>query len=99
MNLAIKLPPATRSTDPNSSQEAERRITESGARMSQAESILALVRSRPGKTCVELTEWTDLDRYQVQRRLSDLCAAGRVRKGKRRKCTLKLTSAVTWWPA
>ena len=99
MNFAIKLPPATRSTDPISSREAERLITESGARLTQAEAILMLVCDRPGKTCVELTEWIDLDRYQVQRRLSDLCAAGRVRKGKRRKCTLKLTSAVTWWPS
>ena len=99
MNLAIRLPIATRRTDPSSSAEAESRVTNSGSRMSQAEAILELVKIRPGKTAVELTEWIDLDRYQVQRRLSDLCAAGRVRKGKRRKCTLKLTSAVTWWPS
>jgi len=99
VNLAIRLPIATRRTDPSSSAEAERRVTDSGSRMSQAEAILELVKSRPGKTAVELTEWIDLDRYQVQRRLSDLCASGAIRKGRRRKCSLKLTSAVTWWPA
>lgn len=98
MNLAIKLPPASRTTDHGTSKAAEKHVNETGHRLTQAESVLELVRKHPGKTAVELTEWIDLDRYQVQRRLSDLSQSGALRKGKARKCSIKLTAATTWWP-
>jgi len=98
MNLAIKLPPASRNNDPQTSKDAESRMDRSGQRRTQAESILRSVREHPGKTAVELTQWVELDRYQIQRRLSDMWQSGQIRKGRQRKCSIRLTKAVTWWP-
>lgn len=98
MNLAIKLPPASRNTDPQTSKESEAQMNSTGQRRTQAESILRIVSEHPGKTAVELTQWVDLDRYQIQRRLSDMWQSGEIRKGRQRKCSIRLTKAVTWWP-
>lgn len=91
-------PAASRKTDPDSSHIAERQITVSGVRGSQQREILELVKQYPGKTSLELTRYSKLDRYQIARRLSDLNATGFVFQGPIRRCAVGDRKSVTWFP-
>ena len=96
----MHFPPATHRNDPATSRAAERAITDSGARQTQAEQVLELVRQVSGLTSAELAAYSvTLDRWQVARRLPDLEANGLVRKGKVRRCTCTDKHSVTWWRA
>ena len=100
--------PVAHRRDPAPSHEAAEAITDSGARGRQAEQVLALVRALPGRTAGELASESrcaivggqrmPLDRVQVARRLSDLKAAGHVRIGDARLCSIANRRASTWWP-
>jgi hypothetical protein len=90
-------PPIARTTDPDSSRAAAEAITRSGERQRQTSEVLRLVREHPGRTSLELTRFTDLDRYQVARRLPELEQGLRIRKGEIRACTVGNRPAVTWW--
>ena len=92
-------PPATRATDPDTSRLAETEITSNGKRGAQCEKVLALVEQFPGHTSLELSRYTDLDRYQISRRLADLEDTDIVRKGDPRPCMIGKRQMVTWWPA
>lgn len=89
--------PVSRKYDPSSSHEAEREINRSGSRAVQQEIILSAVRNHPGHTSKELTEFCQLDRYQIARRLSDLESAGAVCKGRIRQCRIGGRNSVTWY--
>ena len=77
-------PPISRSTDPETSHQAERAITESGARESHAQQCLRALRERPGMTAGEVGEATGLGHVPAQRRLSDLFRIGDVTQGEPR---------------
>lgn len=94
--------PLARSTDPTTSHLAAERLTATGERDRQRAIVLALVLDHPGKTSLELGELsTELDRYQVARRLGDLANAGLLRKGSSRLSMVGPVKgrreAVTWW--
>lgn len=70
-------PPATRATDPGTSYAAEKKITESGARRTIAQRVLACLLDHPdGLTYGEVADITGLRPDQVWRRMSDLKRMG-----------------------
>ena len=88
-------PPQARATDPASSHGAARSVREIAAR--QARLTLELVEDYPASTSRELSHRsTELDRYQIARRLSDLERAGKVRTGPIRNCAYGRPSP-TWY--
>ena len=91
---------ASRTHDPATSHEAERRFTESGARATHCALVLAAVRAQPGSTGTELgaAVWpgdAKEGRYRALRRLNDLRRAGIVRQGSPRRSGGR--AMVTWW--
>lgn len=89
--------PIARDSDPESSHEAAREITQSGARMRQLEIVLNAVRERPGCTSLELSTRIRLDRYAVARRLPELESAGLIRRGEIRLCSVGERKGITWY--
>ena len=97
MQLDIKFPPAARNKDPMTSHLAEQEINATGLRMSQIQVVYFLVSHHPKRTASELTKYVSgLDRYQIQRRLSDACNLSLVKKGPKRICEVTCRLAVTW---
>lgn len=95
--------PVAHAHDPDTSAEAAQRHTDSGAREAHARLVLRMVRAKPGRTACEL--WAEATEFQrvvlvemqeIRRRLVDLEAAGRVRKGEARTCRAKGTRQVVW---
>ena len=72
--------PAARTTDPASSHVAAEQVHNSGAAARQRERVIDLVYMHPGKTSKELAALSDLDRYQIARRLPEAEKAGVVRR-------------------
>lgn len=89
--------PISRKTDPISSHEAARMITDSGIRGKQQREVLKLVIDNPGRTSRELSASSIYDRYVVARRLPELEDAGLVKKGDIKKCWYSDKNAVIWW--
>ena len=91
-------PPATRTTDPPPSHDAEARVTRTGRRQSHAERLRAYVVDHPGLTSRELGNGrlAGIDRYAAARRLADLQTLAMVRKGGERQVQGRMHS--TWWP-
>lgn len=81
-----------RRTDPASSHAAAAEMNASGAAKRQREAVVDLVFLHPGRTSKELAKLSDLDRYQIARRLPEAEKAGQVerREDGSRECT--------WWP-
>ena len=92
---AVEGPPASRASDPPTSREAEKEITKSGKRETQAQHCLRVVRSHPGLTAGELGLATGLGHIPAQRRLSDLKNVGAVRQGEARE--FHGHQQVTWY--
>ncbi len=69
-----------RTTDPDSSHHAARKMIDSGGLARQAGIVLAAVRRNPRRTSAELADHCELDRYQIARRLPELEAQGLVEK-------------------
>lgn len=90
--------PIARETDPETSHLAAEEVTTSGRRAVQQHAVLAAVMAQPGLTSRELAQAAGMDRYVVARRLPELEAAKRVRKGEARECRVSKRQAVTWWP-
>lgn len=61
-----------RTSDPDSSHHAARKMIDSGALGRHAAIVLAVVRRFPRLTSAELASRCELDRYQVARRLPEL---------------------------
>lgn len=89
--------PVSRSTDPETSAEAEQHINGSGQRATQQHRILSLVRRFPGMTSRELAARANMDRYIVGRRLSEL-APKWIRRSEKRVCGVSRLRALTWRP-
>ena len=90
-------PSASRREDPISSHLAEKEINQSGSRKSQQIIIYELVKQYPGSTSRELTQWCELDRYQIARRLADLKNMGLVEQGPIRNCRIGGRPSVIWF--
>jgi len=93
--------PIARRSDPETSKEAAREITQSGRREGQLLVVLTLVRKYPRKTSAELAAKADLqgipfDRYVLARRLPELEKAGLVTKLNSRKCSIGGREAHEW---
>jgi len=99
MSQQLLFAPASRSDDPSTSKDAEQRVTRSGARATQAEQVLALVKRYPGRTSAELAAFSGtLDRWQVARRLPDLERNQLAHRGEPKRCQVTKTGGVTWLP-
>lgn len=98
--------PIAHTADPATSHEAAEVLTRTGRRQRHADAVLNLVKLYPGRTAVELWQFAgdwDLtaelkEMQEVRRRLVDLEAAGKVRQGPARKCSVRGTRQVTWLP-
>ena len=90
--------PVARRTDPESSHAAAEHHTRSGKRGAQQDQTAEAVRQFPGCTSFELAMRTHLDRYMLARRASECEAAGRIRRGELRRCSVSGRTALTWWP-
>lgn len=86
--------------DPLTSVRAAREMTDSGAATTQAGWFLEAVRRQPGLTASELAQSSggQYDRYQANRRLSDLERRGEVRAGDSRRCETTGRLELTWYP-
>lgn len=73
--------PASRSTDPESSREAEQHMNDSGERDRQRQRVLEAVREHSGLTTKHLAQRTGMDRHMVARRMPELERQGLVRRG------------------
>jgi Fic family protein len=72
-------PQASHSDDPDTSKAAERHVTESGSRSAHANIVRhELLKEPTGLTAPEIAERTELEEYQVRRRLTDLRKTGLV---------------------
>ena len=89
--------PASRLSDPATSQEAEEHGNASGVRDGQARQIVEALRRHEGTTSAELARFADVDRYVSDRRLADLERLGLVAKGESRKCKVTRRNSITWF--
>jgi len=91
-------PPASKSSDPITSDMAEERFTRSGKRQGHCRLILDWMRFKQRDwTTAELATWiTELDRYAIARRMVDLERQGRIQRAGRRICLVKGTEAQAW---
>jgi len=74
-----RLPPRSRSADPESSKRAAADVERTGVMRGQRVLAQQLVESYPGSTSKELAAAGILDRYQLARRLPELVKLGLVR--------------------
>lgn len=92
----FNLPPRARATDPQTSHMAASDAIRSGRMAEQHATVLAAVRSQPGRTALEHDRSHGWDRI-AGRRLSELERYGLVRKGPVRRCEAGGRPSVTWW--
>lgn len=79
--MAFAAIPASRRDDPDSSMQAEERVTQSGIRSKQALTCLKILLDYDGRSSKVLAKCTNrLDRYQLARRLPELEKLGYVRR-------------------
>lgn len=91
--------PIARNSDPVTSHLAAQEITEEGIRQTQAEIVLETIRQYPGHTSFELSRLCSLDRYQTERRCSDLKDpknGALVKQCEKKICDISGRLAVTW---
>jgi hypothetical protein len=98
--------PASRTTDPETSHEAERLHTILGKRSVRCRQVLTLVALHPGSTTGEMSrqmvwKFPDLPIATAveapHKRVVDLEAKGLVRRGNPRKCKETGSERLTWW--
>ena len=96
-----QLRPAAKRADAQSSHIAERKITESGARITQTQRVAVGVRRFPGYTASELADKsTTMTEMQIRRRLSDSASpeVGLIKQGEMRESRITGRREVTWYP-
>jgi hypothetical protein len=89
--------PRTRSTDPDTSRQAELFMRSSGLMNEQQADVLRVVRFRPGETAREY-QATNAVEGMFHRRLIELLRKGLVRRGEVRTCRVGGRKAATWYP-
>ena len=89
--------PASRSNDPVTSRIAEAAINESGKRFSHQAIIAEYVKKNPGHTAAEIGEATGLGQIECSRRLSEIFDID-VTHGARRRCNVKGSMMMSWYP-
>ena len=97
MDKNLSETPIARPSDPISSHIAADDITRNGTRGEQQKLAAQAVKDNPGKTSLELSTVSNLDRYQLARRLPEIEGLY-VEKGPIRRCTKSGRPAVTWYP-
>ena len=105
-------PPASRSSDLESSHEAEHEINTTGRRDDSCMEVYFALCRFDGSTSRELSVLADMDRHEAAKRLSDLRARGDVKhckdgtceycdknceKAVMRKCDISKRLALVWW--
>jgi len=103
--IEFEFPPVSHTHDPSTSKEAEKKITKSGSRQTDAELVLAKVRLSPGKTAREIGKklWPeDKDKEErtgkARRRLSDLKNIGAVYRRTLTDQDGTKERESRWWP-
>ena len=92
-------PQASRTTDPDTSHQAEAEITATGTRQAQADYCYSFVEKHPGMTYRELAKLSGCeDRNMFSRRLNDLRSKHRVTVGDSRRCKIGKRMMQTWYP-
>ena len=89
--------PASRTTDPMTSHEAEAVVTETGSRSTQCDNIYAVIADTPGLVAGEIAEVTSYGMHITSRRLADLKNRGLARQGQPRVWAGSGRKQVTWW--
>jgi len=89
---------AARATDPATSLKAAGAVERSGRASRQRRACLEEVQRHGGQTAAEIAESIGFERHVTSRRLPELRAAGLVRNGEQRECTVMGSTAMTWWP-
>lgn len=88
-----------RAYDLSSSHAAADAIETSGKAQHHREILLAVVREHPGLTSAEITQYCELDRWQVARRLPELRNGKLVyNSDKKRECRMLGSLAFEWHP-
>ena len=90
--------PIARTRDPQTSHQATRHITGTGARAAQQQMAQKAVEQYPGLTSLELAQRTTLCRFMLARRLPEIEPTGAVRRGQARRCSKSGRMAATWYP-
>ena len=90
--------PASRSSDPNTSREAEKSINKSGSRSTQCNQILVVVKGNPGAVSGEIADITGMGMHITSRRLADLKNKGIIFQGQPRTYEGSGRKQVSWWP-
>lgn len=90
--------PASHRNDADTSYIAEERITRSGKRHTHQQLIAQCIARLPGLTCAEIAGHTGLEYIEVNRRISEVCTAGRAHRGPKRSCPIRGSDCSTWWP-
>lgn len=85
-----------RNTDPHTSYEAAVHMQDK--RAAQQAIAAKAVEQYPGSTSMELSRRAHIDRYMLARRLSECEAAGMVRRGQAKRCSVSGRNALTWYP-
>ena len=91
-------PPVSRRENPETSQEAEAVITQTGKRQTHAAKVLGIVTAHPGLTTGAIGEISGLGQMETRKRLSDLKNRGLARQGQPRIWHGSGRQNVTWWP-
>lgn len=91
-------PKASREHDPDSSRQAERTVTDTGRRQSQADRVLEDITAHPGATAGEIAARIGIDRHTVSKRTADLRKLDKITRGHARPCRAKGSTMATWWP-
>lgn len=88
-----------RTTDPITSHLSAAEIIASGCASKQRRRAAAAVRNHPGRTSLELSRVTGIDRHELARRLKECESEGMVKRGDHRRCTVSGRQSLTWWGA
>ena len=90
--------PASRSSDPSTSHEAEKSINKSGSRNTQCNQIFVVVKDNPGAVSGEVADITGMGMHITSRRLADLKNKGIIFQGQTRTYEKSGRKQVSWWP-
>jgi predicted HTH transcriptional regulator len=94
---SIVFAPASRNSNPITSQMAEAEITKTGKRQTLMDWCLKIVKDSPGITAGDMEELYGKHRSVYAKRLSDLKNLGYIVAGKPRKAQGRYQ--ISWWPS